>query len=122
MTTASLKTINGTVFSKERKNVSAGSGIIQLLSCYLIAISANAGCMDLGFIVGGAKNSCQARELNFLQVINYIYYNGIHNNLILRPSLGTAHYYYILLAEVHSSSGLPVFGRLLKQTCISPPS
>ena len=31
-----------------------GSGIFQLC-CYLIAISANAGCMDLGFIVGGKE-------------------------------------------------------------------
>ena len=34
--------------------MSVGSGIFQL-SCYLIAISANAGCMDLGFIVGGQR-------------------------------------------------------------------
>ena len=31
-----------------------GSGIFQF-SYYLIAISANAGCMDLGFIVGGQR-------------------------------------------------------------------
>ena len=43
---------------KKQTKVLVGSGIFQL-SCYLIAISANAGCMDL---VGGAKNPCQARE------------------------------------------------------------
>ena len=37
-----------------RKNVSVGSGIFQSSnsSCYLIAISANAGCIDLGFSKG----------------------------------------------------------------------
>ena len=34
--------------------MSVGSGIFQL-SCYLIAILANAGCMDLGFNVGGQR-------------------------------------------------------------------
>ena len=38
----------------EGVGVSVASGIFQL-SCYLIAISANAGCMDLGFIVGGQR-------------------------------------------------------------------
>ena len=39
------------VFQKERKECVVGSGIFQL-SRYLITISANAGCIDLGFIVG----------------------------------------------------------------------
>lgn len=57
------KMIDGTVFPKESKNVSVGSGIIQS-SYYLIAISSNTGCMDFGFIVGGEEPlyNCQARE------------------------------------------------------------
>ena len=55
---------NGTVFPKERKEcVSVRSGIFQLSCRYLVTISANASCMDLDFIVG-AKNQCQARELD----------------------------------------------------------
>ena len=48
------KMIDETVFPKESKNVSVGSGIIQS-SRYLITISSNAGCMDFGFIVGGEE-------------------------------------------------------------------
>ena len=51
-----------------------GSGIFQF-SYHLIAISANAGCMDLGFIVGGQrKNPCQARKLSSVTAHGQVYF------------------------------------------------
>ena len=50
---------------KKQTKVSVGSGIFQL-SCYLIAISANAGCMDLGFIVGGQRTLVKQGNINNL--------------------------------------------------------
>ena len=58
------KMIDETVFPKESKNVSVGSGIIQS-SRYLITISSNAGCMDFGFIVG-AKTLVKQGNLDIL--------------------------------------------------------
>ena len=49
------------VWWKIEKNVLESSGWVAILSCYLIAISANAGCMDLGFIVGGQRTLSSKR-------------------------------------------------------------
>ena len=81
---------------KKQTKVSVGSGIFQSrLSCYLIAISANAGCMDLGFIVGGQRTLVKQGNL-FGPMSAYIHEHP--------PSCSLPTPFSNMLQECHSDS------------------